>query len=144
MQVVRHTIIKNHSQGHCAHESSSRNEACCRRPDHAPADGCGDRDDDHAQRAACIPFDFLDVALVKAKERTAAALLALAAADLEVASLTTEAKAADARLPAKPQCRSALHKAWETTTAGWTTKRWVDLEAASRCRHGAQRWTCWQ
>ena len=79
---------------------------------------------------------------MKAKERAAAALLALAAADLEVASLAAEAKAAEARLPVKPQCRSALHKAWETTTAGWTTKQWVDLEAASRCRHGARR-TCW-
>ena len=79
---------------------------------------------------------------MKAKERAAAALLALAAADLEVASLTAEAKATDARLPATRQCRSAPHKAWETTMADWTTKQWVDLEAASRCRHGAQR-TCW-
>ena len=92
----------------------------------------------NVQRAS----NLLVAALVKAKERAAAALLALAAADLEVASLTAETKAADARLPAKPQCRSAPQKAWETTTAGWTTKQWVDLEAASRCRHGAQR-ACW-
>ena len=66
----------------------------------------------NVQRAS----NLLVAALVKAKERAAAALLALAAADLEVASLTAEAKAADARLPATRQCRSAPHKAWETTS----------------------------